>query len=164
MALFAASALEYVMIRWAVLCSGDLLFMGLAPLAAVIVSWSILFTLQISCQCLGSSGVSAKGTLKAIRLCTLEQKFTFGPIFSQNFVRFSLSIIHVVASSDSISTSAPPFRSLFIDRILILSAPKLPKILFSSAFTVFFTSLCNGHGHNMFRSLFLKCHCLLKTS
>ena len=39
---------------------------------------------------------------------------------------------HTVASSDSISTSAPPFRSLLTDLILTLSAPKSPKILLSS--------------------------------
>lgn len=134
-ALFAASALLNVRIRWAVLCVGALLCTGLTHLIAVIVSSSKLLASQTSCRCFWSSGLSPNGTLKAMRLWTLERNTTVGPILLHKFLRFSWFDIQVVAASESISTSTPPLWSLLIDLIFPLASPRFPRILLNSVFS-----------------------------
>ena len=127
-----ASALLNVRNRCTVLCSGDLLWMGLTHLITVMVSASKLLASQISSQWSLFSGSIPSRRLKAIKLCTLEQNMTLGPILLHSLLQFSCDIIHVVVSSVSISMSAPLLRSLLIEHILLFVIPKSFKLLLSS--------------------------------
>ena len=82
-ALLAASALLKVRKRWAVFWLGDLLSIGLAHFADVMVEPSRLLASHIYRRWFASSGFRARGTLNAIILNDLFRNSAFDPILSQ---------------------------------------------------------------------------------
>lgn len=113
---------------------GDLRSIALAHFAEMIVDASMLLASQISCRWLLSSGLMAKGTLKAMILKDLLRNSAFDPMVSHRRLWLALLESQFAALSLSASIIVPPFRELVTERILPVDRPSPVTISFSSVF------------------------------